>query len=88
MTPGQRKTAVRLAFVLLAQLGIGVFLLVVELQGVAAHDEATISELVWLVWATHPWVVFIVSHLAAAPIWFLAGHFVAQKPSVYEQIRR
>jgi hypothetical protein len=87
LTPGQRKTTVRLACLFVAGLGLGVLLLAVELQGAAAHDHATISELVWLLWATHPWVIFLVSHLVAGPVWFLSGHFVAQRREVYDDIR-
>jgi hypothetical protein len=87
MTPGQRKTAVRLGFALLALLGVGVLVLAIELHGAAAHDQASISELLWLLWARQPWVVLLATHLVAGPAWFLAGHFFAQSRSVYERIR-
>lgn len=71
------------AFVLLV-----FYLLFVELQAVAQGGHSTISELVWLVWATQPWVVLIVSHVMAAPFWFLCGHFFAQARDVYDAIRK
>lgn len=65
-----------------------VYLLVVEGHAVAVGGHSTISELVWLVWADQPWVVLLLSHLLAAPFWFLCGHFFAQSSDVYDRIRK
>lgn len=65
-----------------------VFLLAVEAHAVAVGGHSTISELVWLVWATQPGAVFIVSHMLAAPFWYLLGHFLWQSRDTYDRIRK
>lgn len=65
-----------------------VVLLVTEGHAVAVGGHSTISELVWLAWARQPWAFLLVSHVLAAPAWFLAGHFFAQSREVYDRMRR
>lgn len=87
MTPGQKKVAAGLGC-----LSVGAFILLVgafalELFGVSQNDHATISELFRLVWAHQPWIVLIVSHVIAAPFWFLCGHFFAAPADEYARLR-
>ncbi len=86
MSPAQRKTVRGL--VIFAGVGFAslLWLLYVELTAVG-NTGATISELVWVVWAHQPWVVFIVSHTIAAPFWFVMGHFLAAPKDTYSRIR-
>lgn len=76
-----------LAIAAIVAFGILLWLLMVEMQAVG-NEGATISELVWVVWAHQPWVIFIVSHTVAAPFWFLAGHFFAAPYDTYDRLRR
>lgn len=88
LTPQRRWTLTGLA---LASLLVGlavVVLLVTEGHAVAVGGHSTITELARLLWAHQPWVIWIVTHLIAAPIWFLMGHFVAAPESEYDRIRR
>jgi hypothetical protein len=85
MNPGQLRTLKLLAIWAALAFLLLVGLLVIELTGASAHSEATISELAWILWANHPWVIFIITHIIAAPTWFLLGHFVAQAPEVYRR---
>lgn len=87
MTPQQARTARGCALIAVALLLVGVAALRLELTAAAAGGHSTISELVWIVWARQPWVLFITSHLVAAAVWFLAGHFTAQASSFYDQVR-
>lgn len=65
-----------------------VFLLVVEGHAVVTGGHSTISELVWLAWANQPGAILIVSHMLAAPFWYLCGHLFWQSSSVYDRIRK
>jgi hypothetical protein len=88
MTPQQVRTARGCAIAMIAAFLVGVFLLYVELTGASSGGYASISELMWAVWAHQPWIVLLVTHLVAAPTWFLLGHFAAQSEGVYEEIRK
>lgn len=87
MNEQQVKQAKRLAGAGAIFFGFLIYLFVSELIGVKAGGNSTISELLWAVWARQPWIVFISSHVLAAPFWFLCGHFFAQSSDVYAQIR-
>jgi hypothetical protein len=87
MTRQQIRTAKRLALLGAAVLALLGYALVIELQGVAQGGQSTISELVWLLWANQPWVVWLVSVVAAGVVMFLAGHFVSQAADTYRQMR-
>jgi hypothetical protein len=88
MTTGQKRTAklvgIVVGIIFLALLS----LLVIEGLGIASGDEASISEVVWIVWAHQPWVVWLVSVMGAFLSGFLFGHFFAQSKSVYDEIRK
>jgi hypothetical protein len=87
MNRQQRATVTGLA---VAAVLVGVVMLVllaVEGHAVVVHGHSTISELIWVVWGTQPWVILLGSHMVAAPVWFLAGHFFAQSREVYARIR-
>lgn len=89
MNPAQIKTVKGCGIAVVALFLVGVYMLYVELVGAAAGDQnATISRLLWGLWASQPWVIFLLSHLVAGPVWFLAGHFVAQSSNVYDAIRK
>lgn len=64
------------------------YLLFVEGHAVVVGGHSTISELIWLAWATQPGAIFLLSHLISAPIWFLGGHFFWQASDKYDQIRK
>lgn len=87
MNPRQLRTAKRLALLGAAALVLLVYALVVELQGVAQGGQSTISELVWLLWSTHPWVVWLVTVTVLVPALFLAGHWLGQASDKYRQMR-
>jgi len=84
----QKYTARGIAIGALGFVLLIAFLIVVELHAVAVGGHSTISELVWLVWARQPWIVLLISHVLAAPFWYLAGHFTAQSQETYDRIRR
>lgn len=88
MTPQRARTvkylAIFLGFQFLALLG----LLAIELNAVHQGGESTISEVLWQLWATQPWIVLVVSHTIAGPAWFLCGHFFAAPRGHYDEIRR
>lgn len=88
MTPGQHKTAKRLGIFAVCTFALLVGLLFIEIAAVDQGDHSTISELMWNLWATQPWIVLVVSHLIVAPASFLCGHFFAQSRGVYDRIRR
>lgn len=87
MTP-RGRTVRLMGLALVLQLALFGYLLFVELTAVKAGGNSTISEIMWTLWATQPWIVFIVSHTVAAPFWFLSGHFFGQARSVYEAVRK
>lgn len=86
MTPAQRTTIRGIVIFVAAGAVSLLWLLYVEL-GAIGSPGATISELVWVVWAHQPWVIFIVSHTIAAPVWFILGHFLAAPKETYNRIR-
>lgn len=88
MNAAQKYTARGVAIGALGFVLLIVFLLVVEGHAVIVGGHSTISELVWLIWARQPWIVFILSHILAAPFWFLVGHFLGQSQETYDRIRR
>lgn len=88
MNPQQAKTAKRLVFVAAGAFLLLVALLWIELAAVRQGGQSTISELIWHVWATQPWVILAFSHLIGGPIYYLAGHFTAQSNSVYDALRK
>jgi hypothetical protein len=60
--------------------------LYVEVQRLGAGVPFTAA---WrLLWAEEPWVVFLGSHLVAAVVWFLAGHFFGASQETYDDLRR
>lgn len=61
---------------------------VTEGHAVVAGGHSTISEMFWLVWATQPWVIWLVSVVVAFIVGFLFGHFLAQSRGVYDDIRQ
>lgn len=87
MTPAQKKTVRGLVIAAIVAFGVLLWLLMVEMQAVG-NEGATISELVWVVWAHQPGVLLIVSHTIAAPFWFLMGHFFWQSKNVYDELRK
>lgn len=88
MNAAQRYTVRGLLIASIAFAFLVGALLYVEGHAVAVGGHSTISELVWLAWANQPGAVFIVSHMLAAPFWYLAGHFFWQSKGTYEQIRK
>lgn len=88
MNTAQKYTARGIAIGAALFAAIVVFLLVVEGHAVIAGGHSTISELMWLAWAKQPGAIFIISHVLAAPFWFLMGHFFWQSSDVYERIRK
>lgn len=86
MNAAQIKTVKGIAIFCGLQVIAFAYLLVVEIAG-AASDNAAISPILWRLWAYQPWVIFIVTHILAAPWWYLLGHFTAQSKSVYDAIR-
>ncbi len=87
MTPQQSKTLKLLAVWSVFAFLMLVGLLWIELNAVSQGGNSTISELMWKLWAEQPWVVFIVSHVIAAPFWFLQGHFWGQRSGTYVDAR-
>ena len=87
MTRGQQKVAAGLGCLAILGFVLLVLTLALELFGVAQQDQATISELMRLVWAHQPWIILIVSHTLAAPFWFLMGHFFAAPKEEYARLR-
>jgi hypothetical protein len=83
----QKKTVIKLAIWcgLLFLLLVG--LLWIEISAIQQGGDSTISRMIWGLWADQPWVIFLVSHILAAPTWFLLGHFTAQSDEVYKRIR-
>lgn len=88
MNAAQKYTARGVALGALGFVLLIVFLLVVEGHAVVVGGHSTISELIWLIWAKQPWVVLLITHVLAAPFWFLAGHFFAAPSETYDRIRR
>lgn len=88
MNAAQKYTARGIALGALGFVLLIVFLLVIEGHAVIVGGHSTISEMVWLVWAKQPWIVLLVSHILAAPFWYLAGHFTAQSQETYDRIRK
>lgn len=88
MNMQQRTTVKALFLAVLILFLVGVLLLVAEGHAVAAGGHSTISEILQYVWAKQPWTIFLASHLVAAPVWFLLGHFLAQNQDVYERMRK
>jgi len=62
--------------------------LVLEVQSTSG-ESATISHVMRQLWASPdgPWIVFIVSHLVACPVWFLVGHWFAAGKETYQALR-
>lgn len=87
MTSGQKKVAAGLGCLIVLAFGLLLLALALELFGISQGDQATISELMRLLWANQPWVVLLVSHVLAAPLWFLAGHFFAAPKDEYARLR-
>ena len=85
----QQRLTVRGIAVVISLMSLAVCVgLVVEGMAVSSGGNSTISELVWLAWASQPGAVLIVSHMLAAPFWYLCGHFFWQSQKVYDAIRK
>lgn len=87
MNAPQRRTVLGLAGIVLGGFVLLVAALVLELLAVRDGGAATISEALWRLWATQPWVVLLSTHAVAGPAWFLQGHFFGQSRAVYDALR-
>lgn len=88
MNSAQKYTARGIAIGAAMFAAAAVFLLVVEGHAVAVGGHSTISELVWQAWANQPGAILIVSHMLAAPFWYLLGHLFWQSRDTYDRIRK
>lgn len=88
MNEQQKRTVRGLALLGLGGFALLVGALVLEIVAVKSGGNSTISEALWSLWASQPWVILIASHALLGPAWYLAGHFTAQSAVVYEAIRR
>lgn len=88
MNSAQKYTARGIAIGAALFAAAVVFLLAIEGHAVIVGGHSTISELIWLAWAKQPGAIFIISHVLAAPFWFLCGHLLWQSSDVYDRIRR
>jgi hypothetical protein len=87
-TRGQKKTLAVWGLYLALQLAGALGLLTWEFYAMTLDDQATLSEVFWILWAAQPWAIFLATISAVGIVAFLFGHFTAQKAETYDAIRR
>jgi hypothetical protein len=88
VNPVQKKTMAALGIYLVVQLVAALGLLAYEFWAAAQGAAATVSEVLWIVWASQPWTIFLASVSVVGLVAYLFGHFTAQRKEVYDSIRK
>lgn len=86
MTGGQRRTVRVLGALLGALLLLSLGALGWEFYSLTLHDEATISETIWVLWVNQPGPIALCLATVAFWVGVLCGHFFWQSRRVYESI--
>lgn len=88
MTKGQVKTSIFLACWVAAAMLLIVAGLGWEFYSITLHDQATISETVWVAFAAQPGPIMLLIVAFAGVVGYLGGHFFWQNKGTYDAIRK